>query len=468
MTNSKNTKRALLSSALALLVCVAMLIGTTFAWFTDTASTAVNKIQAGTLDIALEMKDGDEWVSAEGKTLNFKAADGRTNILWEPGCTYELPELRIVNKGNLALKYKIVVNGVDGNAKLLEAIEWTIEYPAQDDAAITRAVAATGNSESYLLPGATADGFIIKGHMMEEAGNEYQGLSIEGVGITVYATQYTYESDSYDNQYDADAEYDVTSVWDGTVDTSFTMDEDGVYHITTAAQLAGLAASVNSGNTYENKTIKLDNNIDLANRKWIPIGLCARAIEGNSTLLHISFKGTFDGQNHTISNMKTSDKYATDTLKLVGAPALFGATDAGAQIKNLTVKNALVWSNAQYGYASAIVGSHSSGSLEISGVSVEDSTICAGRSCGGFVGIANRAAADSPNVGNVTLSNCSMNNVDFIYVHSFGNDSTVIGVASNGVVNGMDGVPQTDVTVTEDTADGRPLYYSYQTIIEQD
>ena len=59
MTTSKSTKRALVSSALAILMCVAMLIGTTFAWFTDTASTAVNKIQAGTLDIALEMKDGD-------------------------------------------------------------------------------------------------------------------------------------------------------------------------------------------------------------------------------------------------------------------------------------------------------------------------------------------------------------------------------------------------------------------------
>ena len=51
MTSSKSTKRALIYSTLALLMCVAMLIGTTFAWFTDTASTGVNKIQAGNLDI---------------------------------------------------------------------------------------------------------------------------------------------------------------------------------------------------------------------------------------------------------------------------------------------------------------------------------------------------------------------------------------------------------------------------------
>ena len=70
MTNGKSLKRALLSSAFSLIICVAMLIGTTFAWFTDTASTAVNKIQAGNLDVALEMQKADgTWESAEGKTL---------------------------------------------------------------------------------------------------------------------------------------------------------------------------------------------------------------------------------------------------------------------------------------------------------------------------------------------------------------------------------------------------------------
>ena len=116
MENSKSTKRALLTSALALLMCVTMLVGATFAWFTDTASTGVNKIQAGNLDVKLEYatawnEDGSvkTWADAEGKTLTFKTADNRAadQILWEPGCTYELPQLRVVNKGNLALKYKL-------------------------------------------------------------------------------------------------------------------------------------------------------------------------------------------------------------------------------------------------------------------------------------------------------------------------------------------------------------------------
>ena len=73
--NQKATKRALLTSVMALVMCVVMLVGTTFAWFTDTASTGVNKIQAGNLDIELEMQvteNGEtKWVKAEGETLQF-------------------------------------------------------------------------------------------------------------------------------------------------------------------------------------------------------------------------------------------------------------------------------------------------------------------------------------------------------------------------------------------------------------
>ena len=202
MTSSKSTKRALISSTLALLMCVAMLIGTTFAWFTDTASTGVNKIQAGNLDVALEMStDGTNWESAEGKTLTFKTKDNRAadQILWEPGCTYELPQLRVVNKGNLALKYKIQITGIQGDAKLNEVIDWTI-----NDADINL-------TEGHLTAGQTGDAFTIKGHMQDTANNDYQNLTIDGIGITVYATQDTVENDSFDNQYDKNAGYPVAS-----------------------------------------------------------------------------------------------------------------------------------------------------------------------------------------------------------------------------------------------------------------
>ena len=207
MNNKKATKRALLTSVMALVMCVVMLVGTTFAWFTDTASTGVNKIVAGNLDVALEMKDGDRWVSAEGKTLQFKTADSRTdNILWEPGCTYELPQLRVVNKGNLALKYMIKITGIQGDAKLNEVIDWTIADSATDTD-IVAAATGTSPAEYKLLKANDAHILTIKGEMDKNAGNEYQGLSIDGISITVYATQYTYEKDSINDQYDANAAY---------------------------------------------------------------------------------------------------------------------------------------------------------------------------------------------------------------------------------------------------------------------
>ena len=198
MTNRKSTKRALLGSIMAMVLCLAMLVGATFAWFTDTASTGVNKIQAGKLDVALEMKEGDSWVSAEGKTLDFvKAADAKGEaILWEPGCTYTLPELRVVNNGNLALKYMIKITGIKGDAKLNEAIEWTIGDVAM-------------GAEQHLKAGESNE-FTIKGHMKESAGNEYMDLTISGISITVYATQDTVESDSFNNQYDKNAAYKGT------------------------------------------------------------------------------------------------------------------------------------------------------------------------------------------------------------------------------------------------------------------
>ena len=212
MTSSKSTKRALISSALAILMCVAMLIGTTFAWFTDTASTGVNKIVSGKLDVVLEMNIGGEWVDANGKTLPFLVAgeipaEG-TEILWEPGCTYRVPELRIRNNGNLSLQAYVYVSGFkasgESDVDLRDVIDWKMSsfdgmltHPDKDISVIVN-------------PGQSLK-FDLEAHMKEEAGNEYQGLSVEGISITVVAKQHTYEKDSIDDQYDKDATYPVAS-----------------------------------------------------------------------------------------------------------------------------------------------------------------------------------------------------------------------------------------------------------------
>ena len=269
MSNTKTTKRALLSSVIAMFICVAMLIGTTFAWFTDSASTAVNKIQAGTLDIALEMKNADgSWVTAEGQTLKWKTADNRaqSEILWEPGCTYELPELRIVNNGDLALKYKIVISGIQGDAKLNEAIEWTINDTALD--------------ADHPLAAGDSNTLTISGHMKEDAGNEYKGLYIDGTGITVVATQYTYENDSNGNTYDQGAEYPVVVADETELKQALAAGKDvrlgSDIALTSAVTFSGDVEVVGDGNSiisskevYVAPTANVNfKNVNFANPVW--------------------------------------------------------------------------------------------------------------------------------------------------------------------------------------------------------
>ena len=221
MKKKNVTKNALLASILAMVLCVTMLVGTTFAWFTDTASAKVNKIQSGNLDVALEYATA--WDSAGNPTawadattlvgglsfLRMKEDGTReqaSDILWEPGCTYTLPELRISNQGSLSLKYKVVITGIDGNAELNNVIDWTAEiggatYNLTDEHPLE---AKNGDTVA-------ADILTISGHMQETAGNDYMNKELDGISITVYATQHTAEFDSISNEYDKNA--------DGTPDT---------------------------------------------------------------------------------------------------------------------------------------------------------------------------------------------------------------------------------------------------------
>ena len=212
MNNAKHTRRALLSSVVALVLCLTMLMGTTFAWFTDTATVSVNTIQSGTLAIDLVAADGK--TSLEGKTIGFKTYDGRAQdkILWEPGCTYELDEVKLINKGNLHAKFLVTISAVngetDGGIDLAEVID---VYEGETKLGTLREILNSGKAlkEGNIAPnGEEVLSFgTISLHMQETAGNDYQDKSIESIAVTVYATQYTAEFDSTTDQYDAGATF---------------------------------------------------------------------------------------------------------------------------------------------------------------------------------------------------------------------------------------------------------------------
>ena len=228
MNTKKATKRALLTSVMALVMCVAMLVGTTFAWFTDTASTAVNKIQAGNLKMEVTYKN-----TAGG---NFEKVDKETPVfnneaLWEPGHV-EFTVLNVKNTGSLALKYKLGINivsetgstNVNGDTfKLSDYIKFAVIEGDATENGIERAalVAAAENAGSKLINEGyskennlnktnDADTVTLVVWMPETVGNKANhktGVDAPTIdlGIKVDATQYTYEKDSFNNQYDADA-----------------------------------------------------------------------------------------------------------------------------------------------------------------------------------------------------------------------------------------------------------------------
>ena len=228
MNNKKATKRALLTSVMALVMCVVMLVGTTFAWFTDTASTGVNKIQSGNLDVKLMYStDMQRWTEATEQTKLFD-----DNALWEPGYT-QVVYLKVVNAGNLALKYEAGfsknytsnrgknVNGdwyrVDNYLKIGTA-ETTTKFENRED--VWSAIAATEKTLSKdvmltngwitLEAGEESAPFAVAIYMPTSVGNEANASKnrpskVTGLGIEVRATQATVENDSFGPDYDANA-----------------------------------------------------------------------------------------------------------------------------------------------------------------------------------------------------------------------------------------------------------------------
>ena len=303
-------------------MCVSMLVGTTFAWFTDTASTGVNKIQAGTLDVQLLDEQGN---TLEGQTLSWKkAADGANQAaLWEPGCTYELQPIVIKNAGNLALKYKIVISGIQGDAALNNAIEWTI----------TNTSTVTALDADHALAAGASDTLTIKGHMREDAGNEYQGLSIDGIGITVVATQYTYESDSNNNQYDVNAEYPVISNADfadaiENADAGSVVDlASGTFQLPSNSIPAGVTIT---GAGKENSVLQVNKSSITSNDVTIKnIAIKGSGASGTSGSLNIS------GNNTTIENVN----YKGQAGKIAIAVST-GDSNSGTVIKDTKITNA--------------------------------------------------------------------------------------------------------------------------------
>ena len=322
--NQKATKRALLTSVMALVMCVVMLVGTTFAWFTDTASTGVNKIVAGNLKVDIVGETSDTHING----LSFQNKDDSAQILWEPGCRYLTEGFRIANKGNLALKWKAQVNkgttaANEGNFDLLDVIDFYLVTKAADGTETETALDEfTGNLKKTEI----SDVYYIKGVMKTTAGNDYQGLELSGITITVYATQDTVENDSFNNQYDKDATYLTYPA--GVTEDSF-------------AGATSVEYTDNLGNVVTSNKPAVAAYVDASgNVKYV--GDIYAAIKGNASVIYCKKDATLRMRERLVDTNRTPDLTSDLTIYANGADFQYGQismnmTDAG-KAANVTVK----------------------------------------------------------------------------------------------------------------------------------
>ena len=216
----KRTKKSLLFSGLALMMSALLLAGTTFAWFTDSVTNKGNTIESGTLDIELNKND---------ETPLFSSTD----FMWEPGRSQQ-KVVTLSNAGSLWLKYTMSFTNVQTTGEnLTEVLD--VYKVAGDNAKPENLIPENklgtmaelmkqGSFETengVLAPkgsteGNTSETFTLVIKMQETADNKYQNASVS-FAIDVRATQYTKETDGFGNEdYDAGARLDFTSV--NTVD----------------------------------------------------------------------------------------------------------------------------------------------------------------------------------------------------------------------------------------------------------
>ena len=315
-----NTKRSILNSIISLVLCFVMLVGSTFAWFTDTATSEDNIIQTGKLDIGMYWSDNNQdWHNTEG--------DSATPIFnydnWEPGYT-EVRYIKVTNDGSLAFKYHMLLSPNGTVGKLAEVIDVSYDIVSGNTAfAAPTASDKQGSltkvgtlkdlisnngavAGGVLLPESqSADGYYsgeivvcISFHMQENAGNDYQDSSIGATfNINLYATQFDFEEDSFDSSYDDGAEWPEIPSVGNSASADVEADANGNLLNETTISGEGMTATVPAGTKLADGANKLI--LSVANKEQSEANI---TLNDNAELraLDVHIDGVADGNTTPI------------------------------------------------------------------------------------------------------------------------------------------------------------------------
>lgn len=351
MENSKATKRALIASALSLFLCTTMLIGTTFAWFTDTVTSSGNVIKSGTFAVGMEWSKGTEDPNTDAVWHDASKEPIFKNDKWEAGYT-EARHIKISNNGTLALKYEIDIVPDENVSQLADVIDvYYIQggkQIADRDAFENLNLKPIGTLADFLNGDYVARGdlsetekdiatIVLK--MKEDAGNYPDKPIGSGFDIVLRATQASEEEDSFGSDYDAGADF-ATNVGD-------------------SKEL--IKAIEDGGNVRLENDIKVPSSLKFTGDKKVEIDLNGNEIKSdkNVNIIDASGSANVTVKNGTLSvddNESACAIYAQDSAKVIienceinqlVPSGAYAVTTNGTKSKNttITIKNSNISSN---------------------------------------------------------------------------------------------------------------------------
>ena len=220
----------------------------------------------------------------------------------------------------------------------------------------------------------------------------------------------------------------TSGAWQGGVDFSWYEPNSAQpeFQISTADQLAGLRYLVNNGTDFKGITINLENDIDLNSVEWIPIGTYTDAVKNDESSVFSSnetayngFKGTFDGNNHTIKNLYAKGSTMYNYAIGGGFKGLFGILESGSTIKNLTIENVNIQANGMVG---AIAGYIPSAFDSTEPVTIENIDVIGNitiKSLFNVGGIIGRSESGS----SINIKKCNVSGATGSYIRSYSSTS---------------------------------------------
>ena len=285
----RKTKKSLLTSVVALLICFSMLLGSTYAWFTDFAGSEDNIIKTGRLNVEMYWSenlldpDSDQWKSADGVPVFTD------DIIWEPGRP-EIRYVKIANEGDLSFKWQLSIEAEGAVGVLAEVMDVYYINPVSEEVTSLEGKTSVGKLDKVIESHKSTDGVVlpvgevsdeydvgytimaIAFHMDESAGNTYQGDSIgDGFTLKLLAAQFNHEKDSTGSpDYDKDAPYfDSTLGGEGSASSNVTTSDNKTVGETVLTNEAGnISATIPEGvvvNPGVNQLTLSVNNMDKTN-----------------------------------------------------------------------------------------------------------------------------------------------------------------------------------------------------------